>query len=96
MELVLKLPEEKVLSEAEKKSYNASIFAVFPIIERDIQAKMYEELINTYTVSVGTAKSVNEVALATARGSGKVEGMALLLELWQNAALEAQSKPDEE
>ena len=93
--LELKLPEEKILSETEKKSYCASIFAVFPIIEKDIKSKMYEELVNTYTISVGTAKTINEVALATARGSGKIEGMALLLELWSLASLEAQSKPDE-
>ena len=96
MYLELKLPEEKILSEAERKAYNGAIFAVFPIIEKDIRNKMYEELINTYTTSVGTAKSINEVALATARGSGIVEGMAILLEKWRLASLEAQAKPDEE
>ena len=95
MQLELKLPEEKILSEAERKSYNGAIFAVFPILEKDIQAKMYEELINTYTISVGTAKSINEVALATARGSGIIEGMAILLEHWRLASLEAQSPKEE-
>ena len=96
MKLELTLPIVKEQTEAEHKNYCSQIFAVFPIIEKDVKNKMYEELINTYTVSVGTAKSINEVALATARGSGVVEGMALLLEMWKNASLEAQTpKVDE-
>lgn len=95
MQLELKLPEEKILSEAEKKSYNSSIFAIFPIIEKDIKEQMLIELSKTYTESVGVAKSINEVALATARGSGIIEGMAILLEHWRLASLEAQSPKEE-
>ena len=92
----IKQPEEKILTEAERRDYNAAIFAVFPRLEKDIKEEMFKELVKTYTESVGTAKTINEVALATARGSGIIEGMAILLEKWRLAQLEAQSKPDEE
>jgi hypothetical protein len=56
---------------------------------------MYEELIKTYTESVGVSKSINETALATARGSGIIEGMAILLEKWRLSALEHQSPKED-
>lgn len=89
-------PEEKILSPSEQKDYNAAIFAVFPRLEANIKEEMFKELVKTYTLAVGSAKSVNEVALATARGSGIIEGMALLLEKWRLAQLEHQApKVDE-
>lgn len=91
----LKQPEDKVLTEAERKNYNGQIFAVFPLLEADIKEAMFKQLIETYTISVGTAKSINEIALATARGSGIMEGMALLLTKWEQAQLEHQSPKDE-
>ena len=92
----IKQPEEKILSEAERRDYNAAIFAVFPRLEKDIKEEMFKELIKTYTESVGTAKSINETALATARGSGVVEGMAILLEMWRLAQLEHQAPQKDE
>lgn len=82
----LELPESEELNEEERKAHNAAIFAVFPRLEKDIKAKMYEQLIQTYSENVGMAKTREEIVLATVRGNGIMEGMAQLLEKWEREA----------
>ena len=96
MKLELTLPEEKEQTEKQRKAYCGSIFAVFPVIEKDIRTKMYEELIKTYSIGVGTAKTKEERDFEIIRGNGIMEGMAILLETWSQANVEHQSPPDKE
>lgn len=98
MNLTLQIPKEEELNEAERKAHNAAIFAVIPRLEKDIKDKMYEELIKTYSENVGMAKTREEILLATTRGNGIMEGMAILLEMWQNDAKthKAEHLPEED
>lgn len=95
VKLELELPSEKEQTEQERKEYCSAIFAVFPRLEKDIKQKMYEELVNTYSTSIGLAKSKDEMLIEVTRGNGKMEGMAILLEMWRLANTEAQAKVDE-
>ena len=97
MKIELQLPTEKQLDEAEIKAHNAAIFAVWPRLEKEIKAKMYEQLITTYSENVGMAKTREEIVLATVRGNGIMEGMAILLEKWKSDAQahEADAQPKE-
>ena len=92
----LQFPEEKEISETERKAYNASVFAVFPRIEKDIKQEMYIQLIRTYSEGVGVSKSKDERDFEIIRGNGIMEGMAILLEKWQLAAKEHEASPKEE
>ena len=96
MKIDLQIPEYKELTEPERKEYCATIFAVFPRLEKDIKEKMYEQLINTYTESIGTTKNAEERDFEVVRGNGIMEGMAILLELWRLASMEHQARPEEE
>lgn len=96
MNLTLELPREKEQSEQERKDYCAAIFAIYPRLERDVKEKMYEELVKTYSINAGTSKTREEIVLATIRGNGIMEGMAILLESWQQANTEHQSPPEKE
>lgn len=95
--LELSLPENKQPDETEIKAHNSAIFAVFPRIEKSIKEKMYEQLINTYSENVGTAKTREEVIMTTVRGNGILEGMAILLEGFRasSQAHEAEAQPKE-
>lgn len=97
MKIELQIPEVKEIDEQERKAHNAAIFAVFPRIEAEIKSKMYEQLVNTYSENVAVAKTREEIVLATVRGNGIMEGMALLLEKWQADAKahEAEAQPKE-
>ena len=90
MKIQLEIPIEKILDEEERKAHNAAIFAVFPRLEKEIKAKMYEQLVITYTEADNFDKIL--------KGQGIMEGMAILLELWQTNAKthEAESQPKEE
>lgn len=98
MKLTLEIPQEKELDETERKAHNSAIFSVFPRIERDIKSKMYEQLITTYSIGVGTAKTKEERDFEIVRGNGIMEGMAILLESWRQAESEhrADSKPEDD
>ena len=87
MKLELNYTKEE-MSENERKNYCASVFAIFPIIEKDIKAKMYEQLINTYSVAVGSTRNKEERDFEIVRGNGIMEGMAVLLEKWEQASNE--------
>lgn len=97
MNIQLELPKEDKLDEAARKAHNAAIFAVFPRLEKEIKAKMYEQLILTYSENVGSAKTREEIVMTTVRGNGIIEGMAILLEKWKidAGAHEADAKPEE-
>jgi hypothetical protein len=90
MKITLELPDEKELSETDRKAYCAAIFAIFPRIEKDIRKFMYEQLVSTYTEATNWDKIL--------KGQGILEGMAILLDQWQKANNEhiANSKPQEE
>ena len=96
MNLTLKLPEQKEQTEEQRKAYCSSIFAVFPIIEKDIKEKMHEQLIKNYSDAVRLAQTKEQVELAITRGDGIMEGMAILLSHWELANVEHQSPPDKE
>ena len=95
MKIDLQIPESKELTEVERKDYCASIFAIFPRLEKDIKEKMYEQLITTYTESIGTTRTREERDFEVVRGNGIMEGMAVLLEHWSLASAEHQAKQDE-
>ncbi len=97
MKIELELPKEGVLDEKERRAHNAAIFATFPRLERDIKAKMYEQLINTYSIGIGVADTKDKVGFEIVRGNGIMEGMAILLEKWKidAQAHEADAKPEE-
>ena len=97
MKLELVLPKEENLDEDKVKAHNAAIFAVWPRLEKTIKEKMYEQLIQTYSENVGMAKTREEIVLATVRGNGILEGMAILLEKWRldAQAHEGEGKPKE-
>lgn len=88
MNLTLDLPKKEVQTEQERKDYCAAIFATFPRLMKDIKEEMYEQLVNTYSVSISTSKTPEERDFETIRGNGILEGMAILLDKWQIAANE--------
>lgn len=96
MKIELVIPTEKQLDETEIKAHNSAIFAVFPRIEREIKAKMYEQLIQTYSENVGNTKTREEVIMTTVRGNGIMEGLAIILESFRASAFahESESKKD--
>ena len=95
MRLELSYNAEKEQTEQERKSYCASISSIFPLIEKDIKAKMYEQLIKTYSIGVGLAEDKAKVELEVVRGNGIMEGMAVLLSHWELANAEHQQKDEE-
>lgn len=88
MKLELNLPEEKPMSDEDRKAYVASVSAVFPRLEKDIKIKMYEHLVDTYTNSDEWDKVL--------RGQGILEGMAILLEHWRGVHMEQEEKTIDE
>ena len=89
MKIELELPKEQELDEIERKAHNAAIFAVFPRLEKEIKARMYEQLVMTYTEADDMWK--------LKRGQGIMEGMAILLEKWKGDAQahQADAQPKE-
>ena len=96
MKLTLEFPKEEQQTEQDRISYCAAIFAVFPRLEKDIKTKMYEQLVATYTTSVGTSKKKEERDFEIVRGNGVLEGMAVLLEEWRVASKEHEAKSRQE
>lgn len=96
MKLELSIPQKEELDEDKRKKHNASIFAVFPVLEHDIKAKMYEQLINTYSENVATAKTREEVIMTTVRGNGIMEGLAIILESFRASAFAHESESKKE
>ena len=58
MRLELSYNAEKEQTEQERKSYCASISSIFPLIEKDIKAKMYEQLIPQRTRILSASKKI--------------------------------------
>ncbi len=69
--------EEKEMSEAETKDYNASISAIFPRLEKDIKKFLHEQLMYT----ANEAEFWERVIF----GRGTYNGMDLLLNHWRQA-----------
>ena len=92
MKLNLDFPEEKLITEQERRDYCTAIFAIFPRLEKDIKEEMYKQLITTYSESIGTSKTKETRDFETIRGNGIMEGMAILLEKWQVAKSEVENK----
>ena len=89
MQIQLELPDEKEISEIDRKAYCAAIFAVFPRLDKTIKQFMYQELVSGYTEATNWDKIL--------RTQGILEGMAILLDEWQKADTEhkASNKPEE-
>ena len=92
MKLTLEFPEEKLITEQERRDYCTAIFAIFPRLEKDIKEEMYKQLISTYSENVATSKTKEERDFEIIRGNGIMEGMAILLEKWQVAKSEIENK----
>ena len=92
MKLTLEFPEEKLITEQERKDYCTAIFAVFPRLEKDIKEEMYKQLITTYSEGIGKSKTKEERDFEIVRGNGIMEGMAILLDKWQVAKSEIENK----
>jgi hypothetical protein len=82
------LEEPKDMSEQERKTYCAQIFAVFPILEKDIKRFLYSQLMFV----CNEASNMDEVSF----GRGTFNGMDLLLEHWKKASSEYEAIPKEE
>jgi tRNA U54 and U55 pseudouridine synthase Pus10 len=97
MKLILELPKIQEQTETERRAYCADIFAVFPRLEKDIKAKMFEQLISTYSTGIATSRTREDRDYEILRGNGIMEGMAALLELWKEASDEhvTKSTPEE-
>jgi hypothetical protein len=83
MKLELSLPKEEPLDDDKRKKHNASVFAVFPVLEKDINRLIFEQLEETYRDNVEMAKTREEVVLATVRGNGIIQGVGMLLDKWK-------------
>lgn len=92
MKIELEIPIIKEQTEEERRDYCASIFAVFPKLEKDIKEMMYEQLIAIYSESIGLEKMREARDHTILRGNGIMEGMAMLLERWQIASSEHEAK----
>jgi hypothetical protein len=75
---------EKEMSKTERESYCAQIFAVFPILEKDIKQMLFQQLM----FSSNNAENWEQVVF----GRGTFNGMDLLLEKWKKASLEYEEK----
>jgi hypothetical protein len=78
------LSEEKEMSEADRESYCAQIFAVFSLIEKDIKKMLYQQLM----FSANNTEDWGQVLFSR----GTFNGMYLLLEQWKKAFVEYQDK----
>ena len=92
MKLTLEFPEEKLITEQERKDYCNAIFAIFPRLEKDIKEEMYRQLIHTYSESIATSPLSEAQRFEIIRGNGIMEGMAILLEKWRVAKSEIENK----
>ena len=73
----IKITEEKDFTEQERKDYCASIFAVFPRLEKDIKDALHARLVFTAMET----KTWEELMM----NRGIMEGMTILLEQWRAA-----------
>lgn len=80
--------EEPELSETERREYCASIFAIFPRIEKDIKRMLYLQLL----FANDNAGDWSQVLMSR----GTCNGFYLLLEKWKTAASEHEAKAIEE
>lgn len=74
------IKEEKDMTDAERKGYCAQVFAVFPVIEKDIKKFLHAQLM----FISNEAATMEQVSF----GRGTFNGMDLLLEHWKKAAAE--------
>jgi hypothetical protein len=72
--------EEKQETEAERRNYCGAIYAVFPILEKDIKRMLYKQLL------FANNNSENWDQVLFSRGT--FNGMSLLLEQWKQASTE--------
>lgn len=82
------IPEPKDQTEAERKGYCAQIFAIFPVIEKDIKELLHAQLM----FISNEAANLEQVSF----GRGTFNGMDILLEKWKKAAAEHIPIPKEE
>jgi hypothetical protein len=75
---------KKEMSESERISYCAQIFAVFPVIEKDIEKMIYEQLM----FASNNTEDWGQVLFSR----GTTNGMMLLLDLWKKASSEYEAK----
>jgi len=80
--------DEKELNEQERRDYCAAIHAVFPRLEKDVKALLYQQLL------FGAKESADWEQVIF--GRGVMEGPAILLEKWKAAHLEHMNRSNEE
>jgi len=80
--------EEKDMTESERAAYCATIFAVFPRLEKDIKEMLYKQLMFVNNEAADWSQVVF--------GRGTFNGMDLLLEKWKKAAMEHEANSKEE
>lgn len=80
--------EDKMLTEVERKAYVASIFAVWPRLEKDLKKFMYDQLL------FASQKAATWEQVLFARGT--FNGMDLIFEHWKIAANEFESSAIEQ
>ena len=79
--------EEKEVSEADRSAYCSAIYAVFPVLERDIKKMLHAQLM----FSSNEAGNWEQVVF----GRGTFNGMDLLLEKWRLASIEHQAPKED-
>ncbi len=75
---------EEEMTETERDGYCAQVFAVFPIIEKDIKKMLYQQLL----FSSNNAETWEQVLVSR----GTCNGLYLLLEKWKKATAEYEDK----
>lgn len=76
--------EEKEMAETERIGYTSQIFAVFPALKKDIKKMMHTQLM----FAMNNTEDWGQVLFSR----GTFNGLALMLELWEKASLEYESK----
>jgi hypothetical protein len=75
---------EEEMTEIERDGYCAQIFAVFPLIEKDIKKMLYQQLM----FISNNSENWEQVIF----GRGTFNGLDLLLEKWEKATSEYENK----